>query len=296
MMSVHTWTWPPHLPLLPAVLLSGYDVWTPRLTSPIKPRGETNIQSGSHVMWISDLTRAVNLRDHQSTFRAASQHPRLRTTQRTEVGFKWILIKKEPVKRLQYTVSTKRKERAWKPHCKYWIITSLCMPRLHSSREKKYNLPNEMQRRCSLYKLTLPNSKNVDSSFSLHRCATLAFATTCQGHKCEALSNTTVYKVRLLWTLNIETKITFSRLSITWMLATTCWRILWSVMILHHILASKHSCNYCFSLCLCVFVCICVCVVMVSFHGGCGCSSQLRSPHYSRCPESLAVYNPTLCV
>lgn len=107
----------------------------PWLILQIKPR--SNQKSNLDLTSCGYPTWVANLKDHQSTFRAASQHPHQRTTRRTEVVFYWILIKKRTCKRLQSKVSTKRKERALKPHCKYRIITSLCMPRLHSTRKKK---------------------------------------------------------------------------------------------------------------------------------------------------------------
>lgn len=71
---------------------------------------------------------------------AVSQHPQQRTTQKTEAEVVlWLLIKKNKKKRTckTSTVSTKWKERALKPRCKYRIITSLCMPRPHSTRRGK---------------------------------------------------------------------------------------------------------------------------------------------------------------
>lgn len=97
-----------------------------------------------NLIWIS---HHVDIRpDKSSKSQRSSEHilgceptptPAYHTEDRSWSCILVDIDKKRTCKRLQSTVSTKRKERALKPHCKYRIITSLYMPRLHSTRKKK---------------------------------------------------------------------------------------------------------------------------------------------------------------
>lgn len=76
-----------------------------------------------------------------SVLRAVGQPPRSgvpRRRQEAGIGL-WLLIKKKKTTTCKTsTVSTKWKERALKPRCKYRIITSLCVPRpLSTGRRRK---------------------------------------------------------------------------------------------------------------------------------------------------------------